>query len=348
MIEIDGSHGEGGGQILRTALTLAACLAKTVHIRRIRAGRPSPGLRPQHMTAIRAIAQICGAKVDDLSVGQTDLLFAPREVTPGRYSLEVGTAGSTGLVLQTVAIPLALAPDPSIVEVIGGTHNPKAPCYEYLQRIWAPLLERIGLPIRMHMLRAGFYPRGGGAVSTHIIGGSRIDQIRPIRLLDRGDVKSRGGVAKIANQPMAIGHRLRQAALWQSGKRGIPPFEVQIELIDAHDPGGVCVLWVECERSGATFFGLSSKAKSPEGAGSDAALEMADFLDETKSGRAAVDPYAADQLMVPLALASGRSEYTTSRITEHCLTNADVIRLMTGRSVDVEGKIGEPGRIIIE
>ncbi len=347
MIEIDGSQGEGGGQILRTSLTLAACLQKPVRISNIRAGRSVAGLRPQHLVAVRAIGQICGVDLSELSVGRTELTFRPAPIRPGDHTFEIGTAGSTCLVLQTVALPLALAGEDSRVEITGGTHNPKAPCFEYVERIWAPFLARIGFNLDVQMHRAGFYPHGGGRVTARIRALDRRGAIKPLRLIERGELKSLTGVAKIAVEPMNVGYRLVKAASWQLSRRGITGLDMGIEVVEAFDRGGLCFLQLDFEHTRAGFFGISSKAKSPEGAGCDAAAAVADFLDESKSAKAAVDPHAADQLMLALSLAEGPSEYTTSEITEHCITNAAVITQITGRSVTIEGEKGKPGRVLI-
>jgi len=345
-VEIDGSQGEGGGQILRTSLALSACLGQSIRIRDIRAGRPAPGLRPQHLVAVRAVAQICGVDLPDLAVGQTELVFNPGPIQPGKYVFEIRTAGSTCLVLQTVAIPLALTGVSSLVEITGGTHNPKAPCFEYLQQVWVPFLAKMGIDIEVEMPRAGFYPHGGGILAARIHGARR-DNLRALNLLERGKQKAIKGVAKIANQPMNIGYRLCKAATWQLSRRGITGVEIETEVIEAYDQAGLCFLKVDFANTQAAFFGISGKAKSPEGASSDAAAGLADFLDETTSGGGATDPYAADQIMLPLALVPGISRFTTSRITEHCLTNAAVIRQITGRSVTVDGQVGQPGTVTI-
>ncbi len=347
MIEIDGSQGEGGGQMLRTSLTLSACLGLPVTIRQIRAKRSNPGLRAQHIAAVRAIAQVCRVEAEELSLGQTDLTFHPQAVRPGAFSLDVGTAGSTCLILQTMILPLAMAKGPSIVKVTGGTHNPKAPFFEYLAHVWLPFLRQIGLKVGIGMGQAGFYPHGGGTVVAQIDGHAVPERLIPLDLTERGAPTSLSGTVKIANQPMQVGYRLREALFWQMRRREIGPIEIEIELIEAKDQAGYCALFAEFEKTRTASAGVTSKGNSPEGAAADTMEGLADFLSEEKGGQTALDPHAADQVMVPLALVPKTSRYTTSRVTKHCLTNAAVIQQMTNRSVTVEGKEGQPGLITI-
>ncbi len=347
LIEIDGAQGEGGGQILRTSLTLAACLGKSVAIRNIRANRPAGGLRPQHVTAARAVARVCGVELADLGVGQTELVFRPKPPKAGAYVFEVGTAGSTSLVLQTVTLPLALADGPSILKITGGTHNPKAPCFEYLAHVWVPFVREIGLGMGIGMQQAGFYPHGGGTVVAQIDGGTTGEALKPMNLAQRGEMTSLQGVVRTANCPINVGYGLRRAALLQIGRRGLDKIDMEIKLLKAVDEGAYCVVWAEFDRSRTAFVGVTGKGKTPEGAAGEAVGELGDFLDQEKSGGAALDPYAADQVMLPLALAPSTSAYTASKITDHCLTNAAVIEQITGRSVQIEGDKGKRGTITI-
>jgi len=347
LIEIDGSQGEGGGQILRTSLTLSACLGKPITIRNIRGNRRVAGLRPQHVTAVRAVAQICGVQTEELTVGQTMLVFRPGPIKAGTYALDIGTAGSTGLILQTVALPLALADGQSLLKITGGTHNPKAPCFDYLAYAWVPLLRRIGVRISVGMPRAGFYPSGGGTLVAQIEGGTKPEVLEPMTLLERGALRSLKGAVKIANHPINIGHRMRRAAQLQMERRGLKPIEMEIEVIDAADAGGYCAIWAAFDDTHTACVGVTGKGKTPESSGADAVGGMADFLDAEKSGRAGLDPNAADHMMLPLALAGGPSRLTTSRVTRHCVTNAAVIEQVTGRSVTIEGRLDKPGTVTV-
>src|SRR5581483_11832269 len=182
MIDIDGSFGEGGGQILRSSLTLALLTGQAFRLRNIRAKRQRPGLQPQHLTAVRAAAEVGHAQTRGAAVGSTHLEFVPQTVRPGRYHFAIGTAGATALVLHAVYLPLALQDAPSDLAFEGGTHNDHAPCFHFLDITWRAYLDRIGLPITLHLDRPGFYPRGGGRFTAHVPGGSHL---RGLTLTDR-------------------------------------------------------------------------------------------------------------------------------------------------------------------
>jgi len=345
MIEIDGSHGEGGGQIVRTSLTLSAATGVAVRLVNMRANRRPPGLRPQHVAAARAAADVCGADITHLEPGIGEMTFKPGPVQPGEYSWQIGTAGSAPLVLQTVAMPLALAGGTSRVEIVGGTHNPKAPCFEYLDQVWRVWLERMGVDIELAMDSAGFYPKGGGRIIADIAGGVQPDRIRPLHLRQRGELVRMTGVSAVANLPDHIAQRQRTRAAADLKRIGI---EAQIETAELASigKGTVCFLRAEFEHSVAGFFGLGAIGKKAELVGHEAAEAARKFCTE-RSG-AAVDPHAADQLIVPLVLAAGASRYRTTALTEHTSTNAAVASQITGRPVRIEGKRGDAGDVVIE
>ncbi len=347
MIEIDGSQGASGGQVVRTAMTLAACLRQEIVIRKIRANKSFGGLRPQHLTAVRALAQVTGTALDDLETGQTLLLYHPKNIVSGRHSFEVASSGSTCLVLQSILLPLAFGEGVSLLKLTGGTHNPKAPCFEYLAGTWLPLLKQIGFSFGLGMAQAGFYPRGGGTVVAQVEGDVQRDSLTPLNLTDRGEFKSLSGVIKIANHPMSVGYRMRRAAHAVMDRRGIQPVDMDIEVIEADDPASCCILELEYEHTRTTYVGVSTTGKTPEGAASEAVGAIADFMDEEKSGRAALDPFAADQMIAPLSLVPGTSRFTTSMITDHVLTTASVVERMTGRKIVIEGEKDKPGTITL-
>src|SRR5262245_18665905 len=179
MLDLDGSLGEGGGQILRTSLALALLTGKAFRLRNVRARRPKPGLQPQHLMSVRAAAQIGQAQVQGDRPGSMDLVFEPGAVVPGKYHFTIGTAGATALVLHTVYVPLALAGAASALTIEGGTHVKAAPCFHFLATTWRAYLALFGVDVRVTMRRAGFYPRGGGLLEVHI---EPCPALRPLEL----------------------------------------------------------------------------------------------------------------------------------------------------------------------
>ncbi|OEU51041.1 MAG: RNA 3'-terminal-phosphate cyclase, partial [Desulfobacterales bacterium S3730MH5] len=179
MIIIDGSYGEGGGQILRSSLTLSMITGQAIDIRNIRAGRPRPGLRPQHLTCVKAAASVCGAQLEGAEPGSLRLVFIPGRIRPGHYSFAIGTAGSVMLVLQTVLLPLVLSRGPSEVTLLGGTHVPWSPCFHYIDRVFRPAVSPMGISFEMELERWGYYPKGGGMVSTKILPSNKLSAFKP-------------------------------------------------------------------------------------------------------------------------------------------------------------------------
>lgn len=345
-VEVDGSQGEAGGQIVRTALSLSAVIGKPLRLFNMRANRQPSGLRPQHLAAVEAVKQVTGGSVSGAEVGSHDLEFIPAKLRPGRYRFEVGTAGSASLVLQTVALPLALAGGKSLVEIIGGTHNPRAPCYEYLAGIWAPFMARIGIVCRLRLLRVGFYPKGGGRLLGEILGGCSQADLKPLRLLKRGRLQSVSGLSAVSNLPIKVAERQRQAASRELNKARTDQVpQIILRGVESFDRGSVCFVRLQYEHSAAGFFSLGARGKPAELVGTEAAKAARQF--HTEQTAPTVDPYAADQLLLPLALADGSSEFTTAPLTDHIVTNAIIVQQMTGRDVQVVGEVGSPGRVII-
>ncbi|MGB5474802.1 MAG: RNA 3'-terminal phosphate cyclase, partial [Gammaproteobacteria bacterium] len=212
MIEIDGMMGEGGGQVLRSALSLSLLTGQPVHLMRIRAGRDKPGLVYQHRMAVQAAGRISAARVEGDRIGSQELYFSPAAVASGNYHFDIGTAGATSLVLQTVLLPLALAAGGSQLYVTGGTHVPWSPCFHFLDWHWRTLLARLGVTFELEMIRAGFYPRGGGEVRAVLPGGARL---KGLELVERGRLLRVRGLSAIANLATEVGQRQRNRALQQ-------------------------------------------------------------------------------------------------------------------------------------
>jgi RNA 3'-terminal phosphate cyclase (ATP) len=344
MIEIDGSRGEGGGQILRTALALSCLYRKPFRIVNLRRNRKKPGLQPQHLTGVRAAQAISAAAVSGDRPGSTELSFSPREVTAGVYSFDVGTAGSSLLVLQALLLPLLFSKSESEVTLIGGTHVPFSPSFQYVAEVFLPALAKLGLTVRLSIESYGFYPRGGGKIRATILpaGG-----VLPLRIPDRGRLLGIAGCSAVGRLPGSIAERQRKAATEsiRSGIGGQAP-GVSIERMDAPTPGRGTFLFLraESEHSAAGFTSLGAVGKSAEAVGEEAARLFLDY----HSADAALDPHLPDQIVPYLSLAGGRSFFTTSRITQHLRTNLWVIGLFQAFSHDIEGETGEPGRVTID
>jgi RNA 3'-terminal phosphate cyclase (ATP) len=326
MLTIDGSRGEGGGQILRTSLALSILAHRPVRIERIRAGRRRPGLRQQHLTAVRAAAEVSRGQVEGLEIGSQTLTFSPGQVQPGEHRFEIGTAGSTTLVLQTVLPPLLTAPGPSRLVLEGGTHNPMAPPFDFLQRAFLPLLSRMGPRLVATLGRPGFYPKGGGQIEILVTPAAKLE---PIQLLDRGEIRGRRGRALVARLPAQIAER----ELRRVGQRlGWPQRSLQVEEIsDCAGPGNVLVLELECEHVTEVFCGFGERGVRAERVADLAIQRTRRYL----SAGVPVGAHLADQLLLPMALAGGGA-FRTLRPTGHTRTNIEVIKRFLEREVRVE------------
>ena len=340
-VTIDGSQGEGGGQIVRTSLTLSCITGQPVRMVNVRAGRPKPGLAHQHLTSIRAAQQISSASVTGASLGSKQFTFEPGPVRAGEFSFDVGTAGSTTLVIQTIALPLALATGNSTVSITGGTHNPMAPCYEYLESVWAPLVALTGIHIYLQIKRAGFYPAGGGRIEANIVGIGSAEKLQAVTIEDRGEIYSIDGFSAVARLPLSIAERQARQAELRLAAAGLARHPINCQTIDAASPGTVLFLNCRCRGAPAAFFGLGSKGKPAE----RVADEAVDQAIEHFSRPGALDPHAADQFVLPLALASGQSSFTTTRVTDHLVTHVELLRQFLDRPIQLTGCAGGLGRL---
>jgi RNA 3'-terminal phosphate cyclase (ATP) len=244
MLEIDGSYGEGGGQVLRTALSLACLCQRPFRILNIRRGRKPPGLRPQHLTTVRALQLLCSATVNGAETGSTELTFAPRGVTSGEFAFDIGTAGSTSLVLQTLLPVLAFSGQKSTVILQGGTHVPFSPSYHYLAEVFVPILARLGINVRLSASAFGFYPRGGGRIRAEI---DPVRQLQSLQLPARGRLLGVSGFSAVGNLPLAIAERQRTAALERLGGALVPDCPVRIERRSVPTPGRGTFLFLRLE-----------------------------------------------------------------------------------------------------
>jgi len=340
ILRVDGAQGEGGGQLLRTALALSAVRGVPVEVHSIRARRKKPGLQAQHLTAVAALVQICRAQVEGASLGSQRVLFSPGAVQPGEYRFDVGTAGSTALVLQAILLPLALAPGPSRVTITGGTHVPWSPPADYLQHVVLPVLAGMGVTARLRVDRWGFYPQGGGRVVVEVEGGA---DLQAVSLLFRGGSTDLCGVSAVANLPRKIAERQRDRVLQRLQGEGRT---AEIELIEADAPGAGSFLSLVAETAGipAGFSALGERGKPAQRVADEAVDALFDFL----KAEAACDPHLADQLILPMALAPGTSRLTTSRVTRHLLSTVQLAQQLLGCPVQVGGEEGSPGQVTIE
>ena len=337
LLEIDGSFGEGGGQILRTSLALSLITGKGFHLRNVRAGRSKPGLQPQHLMCVRAAATIGQAQVRGASKGSTELHFEPGTIVPGKYHFAIGTAGATSLVLHTVYLPLALAGAASELTIDGGTHVRACPCFHFLEMTWRGYMKLLGLDIDVKMRRPGFYPHGGGLLQAHIEPCSRLRGVR----LDQITLATRiTGFSAVAGLPEHIARRKAQRAIKRLHSLGLP-VHIREETWQG-GLGSVLALILNTQPVPTMFFALGERGKPAERVADEAVAQVMHFQE---AETLAMDEHSADQILLPLATAEGSSQFPVSTITSHLLTNAAVIRQFVEREIQIEGNEGEPGLV---
>lgn len=312
MIEIDGSKGEGGGQVLRTSLALSVITGQPVRLHSIRARRSKPGLRAQHLTCVEAAAAISSARVRGARVGASELTFEPGALQPGDYRFDIGTAGSTVLVLQTVLPALLRAEAPSTVSVRGGTHNTGAPPVDFLMRAFLPLVERQGHRVTVEVERFGFYPEGGGAIRATL---APCASPAPLELLERGAVEHIAAEALVANLPRTIAQRevhLLGEMLELDAR--------QVHQVEAAGAGNAMFVAITCEHVTEVFTGFGQRGLRAEAI----ARGVGDAAKTWLAAGVPVGPHLADQLLLPIALA-GQGAFRTTTPTEHTRTNVRII-----------------------
>lgn len=324
MLVIDGSRGEGGGQILRTALALAMVTGTTLQIERIRARRAKPGLMPQHLVCVRAAQAVCGAEVAGVELGSSWLRFRPGPIRAGHYHFAIGTAGSTTLVFQTLLPALLLADVPSTVELEGGTHNAMAPSVDFIRLAFLPALRRMGIEVEMTLLRHGFYPVGGGLWRASV---QPWRDKRPLCLLEPGDCLRREAVAISARLPEHVAQRelaqVRALLGWSEQ-------ESHSQAVSSPGPGNVLSLRLYCREQILVSECVGHKGLPAEEVARRAVAE----LRRLHAAGVPVDAHLADQLLVFLALGAG-GEFRTLAPTRHTLTNLDVIRGLSGATFNL-------------
>jgi len=337
MIVIDGAEGEGGGQMLRSSLTLSILTGKPFKLINIRAGRPKPGLAAQHLASVLAAAKLCRAEYKGAALGSSTLVFEPGTVKAGHFDFRVGTAGAVGLVLQTVVLPAALRGETSSEFVIaGGTHVAFAPSFDFLQTTWSAFLRHLGVHVEMELTKPGFYPRGGGAIRAVV---QRSAGVVAKSFTEVVPFTNAGVRSIVASLPAGTNDRM--AAALADGLRAKGVDAVVAKESWDNGPNAVAVIVNRQGTVPLTFAALGEKGKPVERVAADA---VAQALAWSRTG-AAVDPYSGDQILLPLALANGESSFTVSEVTQHLLTHRDIISRFLATTVRIEGELGAPGRV---
>jgi len=339
MIVIDGSMGEGGGQILRTALSVAALLGREVRIVNIRAKRPRPGLQRQHLVSVKAVAALSNASVDGLRLGSTEIVFRPKGIKGGKFRFDIGTAGSVTLVMQAILPILAFAPEPVIVEIRGGTDVPWSPPIDYMRFVFARIVEKFGFSYRIILKRRGHYPRGGGIVILEVSNPPR--RLQGVELSERGGINAIEGLSHAVRLPQHVALRqARSAESFLRSKLGNVPINISVELYepsrDPHlGPGSGIVVWAYTDNSILGGDSLGAKGKKAEIVGEEAARKL---YEDLLTGKA-LDRHASDMSIVYAVLACGDSILGGSRLTMHAWTNIELLKkLVPSTSIEfVEG-----------
>lgn len=321
MIEIDGSLGEGGGQIIRSSLALAAVTGQSMRLRKIRAGRKKSGLLRQHLTAVKAAAAVCDAHTEGAEIGAAELTFVPSAIRGGDFRFQVGTAGSTSLVAQTILPALMLADGPSTITLEGGTHNPWAPPFDFLRRTYLPLVEKMGPRVSSELHSHGFYPAGGGRVRFQV---SPCQQLRGFDLVKRAEKATPSVTAIISQIPKSVGQRecdtIRRKANWHADC-----FHV-LEASNPRGPGNVVMVELDSGNVCELFTGFGRVGVKAEHVARGVLREARSYLAQD----APVGEHLADQLMLPLGLAASQgatSRFRTGPLSMHSTTHIDVLKM---------------------
>ncbi len=344
MIEIDGSHGEGGGQILRTSISLAALTMNSIRITNIRAGRPKPGLKRQHLAGIKLAGKLVNAEIKGAEVGSKEVEFVPKKRNHGKFSQDVGTAGSLSLLLQAVLPPAVLSPEPVEFDLTGGTDVAWSPPMDYISHVFAWALEMMGPRTEFDVHRRGHYPRGGGEVLATI---EPVEHIRPLEMVEFGDLKHIRGVSHCVRLPSHVAQRQAKSAEDRLQKKGMNDIDIRVETYPKNgDPhlgaGSGIVLWAES--IDGYRLGADSLGKRAEIVGEEAAQRL---LEEVSAGMA-VDVHLADMLVPYLAIAEGTSKVGVSEISSHLRTNIWVAEQILGIENKLETKPDGTGILSIK
>ncbi len=348
VVLIDGSIGEGGGQILRTAISLSIILKKPVKIINIRAKRKNPGLQAQHLTSVKALAKLSNARVEGAYKGSTELLFIPKSIEGGTYNFNIGTAGSITLVMQATIPVMAFANSRTCIRIVGGTDVSWSPPIDYMRFVYKEILHRIGMNLEIRLLKRGHYPRGGGIVEYCVEPLS--NYIRSINVVERGKVLSIRGLSHAVKLPKHVAERQAKAAREYIVSSGYVEPKIDIEWYepsrDRHlGPGSGIVLWAICENSILGGDSLGAKGKPAEKVGYEAASKL---VEDLKTGMA-FDRHMSDMILPLLVLAKGKSIIGGSMLTLHAYTNSIIVSKIVGADViHIDGELNKPFKAEIE
>jgi RNA 3'-terminal phosphate cyclase (ATP) len=334
ILQIDGSMGEGGGQILRSSLSLSLITGKGFQIENIRANRDNPGLRRQHLAAVEAAATIGQAEVQGADVSSQSLRFQPAQILPGDYHFNVGTAGSTTLVLQTILPALLRASGPSALLLEGGTHNPMAPPFEFLDKTFLPIIKAMGPKVNAKLDRHGFYPVGGGKIRVLI---DPVPELRRLEILERGEVQMRAR-AVVASLPRLIAER--ELKVLKRDLR-LDSSDLEVDEIRSPAPGNVAQVEVQSAHVTEVFTGFGEVKVRSEVVAERLVAEVKRYL----AANVPVGEHLADQLLLPMALAGGGS-FLTMPLSLHALTNIEVLKLFL--PIQVQLTTTDSGAVLVK
>jgi len=347
-VEIEGTYGEGGGQILRTALALSAVTRKPVHVTNVRGKRSPPGLRPQHKTAVETLARYVDAEVKGVKIGSTEVGFSPRSPRLGRLVADTGTAGSTTLILQSLLPVMLFSGSRAEVEVRGGTDNPLAPPVDYMERVLIQTLTRMGAKIELHLQRRGFYPKGGGIVTVR---SEPVTVLTPINLAEFGGVKTISGIAYSSRLPNHIAPRMMKAAASALEKEGSWPKDIEQEILQGDDPKCAlspgCGIVLTAALASGVIVGVNELGKVGRPA-EEVGRAVAQRLIRLIRQGVPVDEHLADQILVYMALAKGRSTIRVSEVTLHMVSCIYVCERFLGRVFTVSDETGHGATVSCE
>ena len=345
MISIPGDILEGGGQILRTSVALSSIGKKPLKIFNIRAKRSPPGLRGQHLNAVKAVAMLADAEVEGLKIGSRAISFLPRNIKGKSLNVDIGTAGSSNLVLQALMPLAAFAPSRVSVEIRGGTNNPKAPPTDYIRMVMLPTIAKMGFKGSVNLLRRGFFPRGQGIIRSKF---EPVKRLMPILLTSSAKVKRLFGLSYSSRLPSHIVERMAKSAKTTLSKNGHRNMNIELEILQPNDSkcavdSGCGIILLAELTSGSILYAnsIGKIGKSAEKVGEEAATNL---LKQLNSG-APVDKYLADQIIVYMSLADGVSKIRTTELTLHTLTCIEINKRILGTNFSIEGELGNPATI---